>query len=225
MRGYAIVGERRSGSNFVCSLLASTGVLGIPTEYFSVEAMRRRGIADYPTDPEGQLQAILKLSATPNGIYGLKLHSVEFDRVKATRWAELLPSLSFIHLDRLDLLGQAISWVRASQTDQWTSFLKPGGEPLYDRDRLSNAMIAILKGQSRWRYWLARNGVPVLYLAYETVERAPQEAIDAIATFMRVEEPARIDFSKVRFEVQRDSLTDEWRRRFLAESRDLSAFH
>ena len=224
MRGYAIVGERRSGSNFLCSLLSSTGVLGVPTEYFSVDAMRRRGIPDYPVEPEGQLQSVLKLGATPNGIYGLKLHSIEFDQVKSVRWAERLPALSYIYLDRLDLLGQAISWVRASQTDQWTSFLKPGGDAVYDRDRLSKAMIRILNGQFRWRYWLARNGVPVLYLTYESVERAPQEAVDAVARFMEIEQPARIDSSKVRFEVQRDSLTDEWRKRFLAESRNLSTF-
>src|SRR5579863_2506138 len=129
MRGYAICGERRSGSNFLCSLLASTGMLGVPTEYFCAEAMHRRGIPDYPADPEGQLQTILKLGATPNGIYGLKLHSVEFDAVKGTRWPERLPLLSFVHLDRLDVLGQALSWVRASQTDQWTSFHTPGAEP------------------------------------------------------------------------------------------------
>ena len=225
MRGYAICGERRSGSNFLCSLLASTGVLGVPTEYFTVEAMRIRGIADYPVDPEGQLQSILRLGATPNGIYGLKLHSVEFDAVKGTRWAERLPSLSFIHLDRLDLLGQAISWVRASQTDQWTSFLSPEGKPAYDRDRIGNAMLRILNGQARWRYYLARNGLQVLHITYEGVVRAPQEAVDAVARLMGLKEMPRIDPGKVRFEQQRDGLSDEWRKRFLAESRDLSAFH
>jgi trehalose 2-sulfotransferase len=225
MRGYAICGERRSGSNFLCSLLASTGVLGIPTEYFSVEAMRHRGIADYPADPEGQVQSILRLGATPNGIYGVKLHSVEFDAVKGTRWAERLPSLSFVCLDRLDVLGQAISWVRASQTDQWTSFLSPEGQPTYDRDRINNAMSRILNGQARWRYYLARNGLPVLHFTYEGVASAPQETVDAIARLMGLTEKPRIDFSKVRFEMQRDALNDEWRKRFLAESRDLSLFH
>ena len=35
MRGYAICGERRSGSLFLCNILTSTGVLGNPSEFFA----------------------------------------------------------------------------------------------------------------------------------------------------------------------------------------------
>jgi LPS sulfotransferase NodH len=40
-RGYAICTSARSGSNWLCYLLSSTGQLGHPREYFNVEARRR----------------------------------------------------------------------------------------------------------------------------------------------------------------------------------------
>src|SRR5262245_15968954 len=115
--GYALCTEPRSGSNYVCWLLDTTGVLGHPTEYFNVQTMRfGLGMRDYPSDPESQLSAITRLGTTSNGVYGLKLFSWQFDLAKSTNWARRLPSLRFIHLVRLDVLGQAISHVRALQT-------------------------------------------------------------------------------------------------------------
>jgi LPS sulfotransferase NodH len=187
--------------------------------------MRGIGIADYPVDPESQLQAIPQLAATPNGIYGLKLHSVEFEKVKGTRWAERLPSLSFIHLERRDVLGQAISFVRASQTQQWVSFLGPKGEPIYNGALIDRVLLDILHQQTRWRYYLARNRVPVLHLTYEDVARFPQETAEAVGRLMGLTEKPCVDLSQVRLKVQRDALNEEWRQRFIAESHDLGRFH
>jgi trehalose 2-sulfotransferase len=128
-RGYAVCTERRSGSIFLCQLLASTGVLGAPTDFFDDVVVKQRGVADYPSDPEAQLAAIPRLGSTPNGVYGLKLFSRHFDAVRHTRWAERLPRLSFIHLTRLDVVGQAISHVRAMQTQQWTARRQAQAEP------------------------------------------------------------------------------------------------
>ena len=224
MRGYVICGERRSGSNYLCSLLASTGVLGVPTEYFSVEAMIRRGIADYPDDPESQFQMLIKLGTTPNDVYGFKLHAVEFDQSKMIRWVERLPSLAFAYLERRDILGQAISWVRASQTFQWVSYHERQGEPVYHRDRIDLAIQTILTRQKRWQLYFARNGITPIYLVYEHLAQSPQAAVEAIGRVVGLSEKPVVDFSQVRFEIQRDALTDEWRHRYLADSRDYSRF-
>ena len=81
------------------------------------------------------------IGSTPNGVYGLKVFSQHFDLVKATRWAERLPSLAFIHLERRDLLGQALSHARAVQTQQWVSSHAAKAEAAYDRDLINNALV------------------------------------------------------------------------------------
>ena len=223
-RGYVICTEPRSGSIYLCQLLASTGVLGVPTEYFNVETMRLRGHADYPTDPEAQLAAIAELGATPNGVYGLKIFSRQFRAVAATRWAERLPSLSFLHLTRLDALGQAISHVRAMQTQQWTARSTTRGAPRYDFSGIKNELVRLLNAQAGWSHYLARNGVPVLHIAYEQMIAAPQQTADAVARFVGLGEPASVDPSQLWVTPQRDGLNAEWRERFVAEARGLATF-
>src|SRR5277367_1440273 len=100
MRGYAICAEPRSGSSYLTWILRSTGVLGMPREYFNAESLAGRPeFADYPADADGQIAEIVSRGATPNGIYGVKVFSRQFDKVKDSRWAERLPDLSFIHLE------------------------------------------------------------------------------------------------------------------------------
>jgi LPS sulfotransferase NodH len=226
MRGYAICTEPRSGSVFLCRLLISTGVLGWPTEYFNANTVRTaRGIDDYPLDPEAQLAAIPTLGATENGVYGVKIFSEHFDTVKSTRWAERLPSLAFIHLERLDLLGQAISLARATQTQQWVSFRPAQSAPAYDRKLIEEALVHLARAQTRWRYYFARNGLPVLHLVYEQMIQHPRETIEAVARLIGLGEAPKVDMAAIgELAIQRDSTSQEWRARFVAESRDPAAF-
>jgi LPS sulfotransferase NodH len=227
MRGYAICTEPRSGSAFLCRLLASTGVLGQPAEYFNPAAVRVRfGIEDYPVDPEAQLAAIPRLGATPNGVYGLKIFASHFDVVKETRWAQRLPGLSFIHLQRNDLLGQAISHVRAMQTQQWVSFQNASGEPRYNPGLINNELVRLARAHSRWRFYFARNGIDVLNLVYERIVQTPLETAAAVARLVGLAEAPTIDMEEVgRLRIQRDAINADWRRRFIAEARNLTVFH
>ena len=112
IRGYAICTVPRSGSNFLCQLLTSTGRLGRPLEWFNGPARRTLDHPGYPDDPEAQIAAILDLGRTANGVYGVKLFPNQFAEVEHTRWTERLPNLQYIHLRRNDLLASALSWAR-----------------------------------------------------------------------------------------------------------------
>jgi LPS sulfotransferase NodH len=227
MRGYAICTEPRSGSTFLCSALSSTGELGRPTEFFNPVTVRLVvGVDDYPEDPEQQLALIPKLGATPNGVYGLKIFSREFDAVKSTRWVERLPSLSLIYLERLDLLGQAISHVRAIQTGQWASVASSETEPAFDGEAIAAELMRLARAQARWRYFFARNGLPFLHFFYEQIIAGPQEAIQAIAQWVGVSPAPRLDLTSIdKLKIQRDALSEDWRAQFLARARALGEFN
>ena len=169
---------------------------------------------------------IPRLGSSANGIYGLKIFGEQFDAVKSTRWAERLPSLAFIHLERRDLLGQALSHARAVQTQQWVSSHAAKAEATYDRDLINNALALAAREQTRWRYYFARNGLPVLPLVYEDVVQAPQETVEAVGRLIGLSETPRVNMEQFgELAIQRDAQSDEWRARFLAEARDLGVFH
>ena len=172
---------------------------------------------DHPRDPHGQLERITTRGATPNGVYGLKLFHGQAQRAAVTRWASVLPGLKFVHLERRDLLGLALSHVRAVQTNQYRSTSPVQGEAVYDRDKIYERLRGAVLSQACWRLYFSRNGISPLTLVYEDVVRAPQAAVDGVARLVGVD-GAIIDPSVVDMRVQRDEATDEWRERFVRET-------
>jgi trehalose 2-sulfotransferase len=219
MKGYVICSEPRSGTTYFSELLTMTGALGKPSEYFNGPGLRARLDPNYPQDAEAQFNQIVPLSSTPNGVYAIKMFSGEFDRVAATRWASRLPDLRFVHFERLDYVGQAISEAKAIQTGRYRSTHPPArpGEPVYDRALLRQQLEAAARGQARWRLFFARNAIKPLYLTYEGLLGDPGGAVQAVADLMELDAPVKVEPSAARLTVQRDAINEAWRARFLAE--------
>jgi LPS sulfotransferase NodH len=217
-RGYAICTSGRSGSNLLCQYLASTGVLGNPREYFNGSGRRMLESPGYPDDPTEQIKWILTEGATPNLIYGLKVFPAQAYRVEqSVCWLELLPNLRFVTLERHDVLAQAISGVRATQTNQWRASMPSQGVADYDGAAIRAGLAQISNDHFRWKTLFARRGVEPVALIYEDLVKDPQISIDRIARVFDLSDSARIDSVKIDLSVQRDAVTEEWRARFIHE--------
>jgi trehalose 2-sulfotransferase len=222
-RGYAICTSPRSGSNLLCQYLASTGRLGKPLEYFNAAGRRVHDHPDFPDDPARQIECILTLGATANGIYGLKLFPAQFDTVaKSIPWARMLPGLEFVLLERRDVLGQAISVVRAAQTRQWRSTMIPQGTPVYDGAAIRNSLHAAARDYARWQVFFARNGIDPTIMLCEDLVADPQRAVDQVAALFGLSGQTPIDPGRINLVIQRDALNEAWKQRFRSEERDTS---
>ncbi|QOF70476.1 hypothetical protein IG197_22115 [Aminobacter sp. SR38] len=221
MRGYAICTAPRSGSNFLCQNLASTGLLGSPLEYFNGPGRRYFDDPSYPDDPGKQLKRILSMGATANGIYGLKLFAHQHDWISdKVRWTEHLPKLKFVFLKRRDLLGQAISWARAKQTGQFRHTQPAQSQAEYHADNIAWCLTAVANEYARWEVYFARNDIAPLRLTYEDITAMPQAAVDSVASLVELAGRPTIAPGLVGVRIQRDGVTESWRRRFLAERHD-----
>ena len=221
--GYAICTTPRSGSNFLCQLLTSTGRLGRPLEWFNGPARRTLDHPGYPDDPEAQLAAILDLGCTENGVYGVKLFPHQFAQVEHTAWTERLPNLRYVHLRRNDLLGAALSWARALQTGQYRSTSPRAGEASYDAALIGRCLDDLVQEEAQWRLWFARSGIHPLGLEHERVVADPHEAVRAVAGLVGLEGDIAPDLSRIDLEVQADAETAVWRGRFLTENRQAAS--
>jgi LPS sulfotransferase NodH len=219
-RGYAICTQPRSGSNLLCQYLSSTDQLGTPLEYFNGPGRRALGLPDFPDAPELQMEAVLRLGATPNGVYAVKLFASQFATFsRRLRWMDLLPDLHFVYLSRDDLLGQAISWARALQTEQYRS-TQPAKRPaVYDADLIRSQLTAIVRERAQWEAFFARTGIEPLRMVYERFLGDPSSYVDRVANLVGIENPA-VDQRRVDLVIQRDAVTEEWKQRFRAENGD-----
>ncbi|KQV94038.1 Stf0 family sulfotransferase [Rhizobacter sp. Root1221] len=222
IRGYVICSYPRSGSNYLCQLLASTGTLGRPQDWFNGKGIRAREDAAYPLEPHVQLQQVLARGVTDNGVYGMKMFCEGFDRIAGLDWPSALPELRWIHLERLDLLGQAISDVRSKQTRQYRSTARVQGQPKFGHGAIRDSLARTARDHGRWTLFFGRNGIVPLHLTYEAVAADPQGTVDAIARLVGLEGAHPVQAQHVTLEVQRDALSDQWRRRFLAREQDMT---
>ena len=213
-----ICSEARSGSEFLRGLLTSTDRLGKPRELLARPRLRR----EFGRDSDAAVRKLTEAYSTPNGVYALKVFSGQLDLMPRTNWVDRLPNLKFVHLERRDLLGQAISYSRAAQTGQFGARAPRLREPRYSRRHIAYLLQLTAAGHARWRAYFARNGIEPLHLYYEDIVADPTGAVRAVAGHVGVEGELEPDLSKLHVRVQRDELSDAWRARFLAEAGGLN---
>lgn len=222
MRGYVICTTPRSGSNFLCQVLASTNQLGAPLEYFNPLGRRALEAPDFPDAVIDQVRWIKARGATPNGIYALKAFPDQFaGALRQINLFEHLPDLRFVRLVRRDLLGQAISWARALQTGQYRSTQQAQASAQFEARLVAKCMVDISTATASWDIYFARAGIAAPTLIYEDIVADPSAAVAGIAQLLDIEPPA-IDLGKVDLTVQRDEVSEEWRECFVRECGDRS---
>jgi trehalose 2-sulfotransferase len=220
-RGYMICATSRTGSTYLCQLLASTDLLGKPLEYFNTSGRRERNDSAYPSDRLAQLDIIRTKGATANGIYAVKVIAPQLQRLKGrVDPFRDLPNLALVRIRRVDVLGQAISLARARQTGQFIASDRQRESPGYDAGAIRRALQSIAEQETMWDATTARLGVQPLAITYEDILSDPQAVVDRIASVVGLAMPVPLARSLVTHTMQRDGQSAEWRARFLAESGD-----
>jgi LPS sulfotransferase NodH len=215
--------DERTGSEWLCQLLAATGVLGRPSEYLNAW-WNGKFFLDFPEDVDQQLVIAHRAGTTPNGVFSIKMHAWEMDRMcAASALTRSCPNPVFVRLRRLDLLGQAISLVRARQTERFHGYWDETKPATFDADEIQRVMDDLGANARRWSTYLARNGITPLDAVYEDLVREPDRVVGDIAAFagITLDAPAAVDRP---LRPQRDDTSDEWRRRFVRERGDLDRF-
>jgi LPS sulfotransferase NodH len=117
-------------------------------------------------------------------------------------------------------LRQAISLVRAVQTEQWRS-MDAIALPHYDAEAIADGLRFLSQDEANWEAFFDRSAVSPYRLTYEELESSPQDAITALLTYLGSGEPQPIPLSPSRHRRQSDDLTEEWLRRFTSDREEL----
>jgi len=243
---YFICGTPRTGSSLLLGLLGSTGVAGRPQAYFRApdEALwadrwqipRTSGgafaYADY-------VRAARAAGTTGNGVFGAKLMWGTLDElvgklgtVHRDLAGEDLALLNrafgrtrFVHLRRDDVVAQAVSWLRAEQTNAWyaggageiSGARRDGRPPAFDLDRISELTRTIGEHNAAWERWFASAGVRPHLVRYEELAADMAGTTRGILDFLGLDLPhGRAVVPRHRR--QADELNDQWIERYRAEA-------
>ncbi|CUR55214.1 conserved hypothetical protein [metagenome] len=205
--GYILCATPRTGSTFLCSLLASTGVLGRPESYFrEPDEVTWAASFGLPTvgrrvqDYQSFVQAVRCAATTENGVFGARVMWGTVERIVqgldapahqsdlATLQAVFGP-LVFVHLQREDSLRQAVSWARAEQTGYWQEGDVVQRSPEPDVGQLVGLAQSIREHNTAWRTWFADNGIEPLDVTYEGLVGHPHRTLTSIADLLGIVPP------------------------------------
>lgn len=218
---YLIASTPRCGSHFLGHALGKTGAYGVPMEYLNPGSFpfwkKRFGRLDMP----GLIETLVPLRTSPNGRFGLKAHWNQFEpHADRSLFAPHGGIERAIFLYRRDLLAQAISLLRAAQTRQYISGSQEQGSEKYMYDRIIRRAEGLRAQNLAWQaYFRDSFDKPVLTVVYEHLVADQPAEFARIARFFDGE-AATVPSASERTRRQSDTVSGDWRERFLAEMRD-----
>ena len=213
---YVICGTPRSGSTLLCKMLSRSGQAGQPHSYFRAEdiaewaehwGISTTGGIETAAFDRSYIAEMAKVGRGKTAFFGLRIMYASLteakrrlDRAAADGQQATLverleaafgPSL-FIYLRREDILGQAVSLVRAQQTGLWhlnadgsilEGTAKPP-QPVYDGGRIAATLAELKRDNQAWDRFFAAHGIAPLKLTYEGVTAGPQQALAEILSHL-----------------------------------------
>ncbi len=206
---WAICTVARSGSSWLSQLVASTGIMGHPDEYFLGwrQQATRLGLTG-STAFHDYLTFVLQHRSTSNGVFAAK-GSVE----EMQPFFDFFPNAPCVWLVRENKIEQAISWHRAHDGGVWTRtttatecrrFEFSVERVLYFHDE-------ILRREALWHEFFSRHAVPPLALTYEQICAAPLAAVQSIAAHIGLDASAVTHVSSP-LQIVRDETDSAWTR-------------
>ncbi len=232
----------RTGSSLLCGLLQSTGVVGRPESYFrQPDESSWADLWGLVRGPDGAFPyadyvgAAITAGRTENGVFAARIMWGTLDEV-VDKLGTVYPELAgadvdllnrafgrtaFVYLRRDDVLGQAVSWLRAEQTDVWFE-TDPSGEqrrrpePRFDFDRIHDLVRMIGDHNTAWRQWFAASGVRPHVVRYEDLDSDPVGVTRQIVGFLGLELPPGLEIV-ARHRRLADELNARWIDRYRTE--------
>ena len=205
----------------MCGLLHSTGIAGRPESYFRQQDeqswAQRWGVvrsSDGEFTYADYLRAARAAGSTDNGVCAARIMWGSMDCV-VTRLGAVYPDVAgadldllhrvfgdtrFVFLRRQDVLAQAVSRLRAEQTNVWHSTDQsqsedPVQEPHYDFDGILGFVKEINEHNASWEEWFTSVGVQPYLIRYEDLATDPVSTTHDILRFLRLELPPNLNNS------------------------------
>jgi LPS sulfotransferase NodH len=170
-----------------------------------------------PSSFHRYLFAIASERTTSNGVFGVKMHWSQYKRhmldlgFDVTVWGA---PVSWLRITREDEIRQAISFVRAAQSESWNSNMQAVREPTYDATAILAALARIEDENRDWSAYFAANKIQPLHITYEQLTRNMDSTIRSVMAHIGVS----IDsVPEPQTKKQSDSSSKEWALRFSSE--------
>ncbi len=209
----------RCGSNLLAERLRLTGTFGGLYEHLNADAVanmaKETGAQSFPE----HLSNIIPRHKGAAPVFGFKSSWDQLLMILRWRIDKMFSGLRIINIQRLDVLGQAVSYSIADQTKKWTSNQQGNGKtPVYDAYDIQNRLNGISNGNGMLRQICSVLDLDSYNLTYEDFLDSPIIELDKIHKWLGM--PLRkIDVGARGLQKQSNNLNQQFVQRFRDEAR------
>ena len=202
-------------------LLYATGTMGCPLEYFNPGNLVRWQERAQAAGDGDLIRFLQGIRTSPNGCFGVKAHFTHLSALaEYIPLGEFVTRFAHVHIVRRDLLAQAISFARATQTGQWISLTSASDRTAtYDGRLIRRCLAELARQHASWEHLFHGLGLRPLVVDYKSLTADPPRVIRNVVSFVGIDLPAEVEIPGPRTSRQRDSESESWRDRFVAEMR------
>lgn len=188
-QGLVLLGfVNRSGSNLLGEYLRTLpGLSGFKEKLNHPTVIKACRESSFDTF-EGYLRELCSQAAPGN--LGVKASGAQVEMLHKWRFLDMFESVKAVHIQREDIVSQAVSLWIARHTKQWTSRrskLVEEEQVRYDFEALSLILENIGRQNNRLAAALSALEVPTWAISYERLLADPQGEIRAVARFLGVD--------------------------------------
>jgi LPS sulfotransferase NodH len=213
-----ILFTNRCGSTYFADLLRTTGLFNRAGEPLNWENVIKRSEQHGHMTFARYLLGLRKQAV--DGRLAIKASLGQFDFLRRSKLLDkLFPERHVIVCERSDKIAQAVSWLIASQTLQWTSEqqAKNGDEAVaYDFQAIRTYVVDVANIHRDTEIYLTLHGEKFRRVLYEDAVADPIGEVRRVLAFLGVPQTDP-NPEELRLKQQSNGLNDSFRARFLAE--------
>lgn len=237
---YTIWFSQRTGSTLLCKGLASTGIVGNPSEWL-YKNNNLDFLTHYQVNNYTELQnKIWQLGSTPNGVFGLKysMHEPHFSKPidilkkfpncnpESNRyseiWSQAFPNCKHIFMTRRNKVRLAVSWWKAIKTGEWhrTTGTKPTSIKIknkYSYNAINHLFAECCMREAAIQEFFTEGRIIPLTIVYEDFILSYQETIKKIINYLEIPNSNDVQIASPPLEKLADEVSENWVQRFRKE--------
>jgi len=234
---YTIWFSQRTGSTLLCQALESTGIAGIPREWFNCPPDL---LTTFKKADHTELQEYLfKLGTTKNGIFAINhsFYEPHFTQLIETLqkfpacpptaekrtdvWGQVFPNHHHIFITRRNKVRLAVSWWRAIQSGEWHI---PIGEQrksvdlsnAYSFDAINHLYMECSMREAGIQEFFAEGGITPLNIFYEDFDQNYEGTIRTVLDYLELDSIS-VGITPPTLKKTADAISEEWVQRFREE--------
>jgi LPS sulfotransferase NodH len=234
---YTIWFSQRTGSTLLCKAIESTGIAGVPREWFNCPPDL---LSTYRKETYAELQEYLwKLGCTDNGAFGInhsyyqphfnqlietlqRFPACSTDNKKPTSiWEEVFPNHRHIFMSRRNKIRLAVSWWKAIQSDNWHV---PSGEQrkeidlstAYSFEAINHLYNECSMREAGIQEFFTQGNITPLNIFYEDFVQNYEQTIRTILDYLELDSRS-VTIAPPALTQLADEISEEWVQRFREE--------